>query len=69
MQDLGEKTFLRRYERARGMDIAAMNTLTTGLDFLFAHNSSMMKKAINWGLRQLNRQAAIKKLLIQHAAM
>jgi 2-octaprenylphenol hydroxylase len=69
MQDLGEKTFLRRYERARGMDIAAMNTLTTGLDFLFAHNSSMMKKAINWGLRQLNRQAAIKKLLIQHATM
>jgi 2-octaprenylphenol hydroxylase len=68
MQDIGEHGFLRKYERARGADIAVMNTLTTGLDALFASESRMMKKVTNWGLRQLNRQASLKKLLIQQAA-
>jgi 2-polyprenylphenol 6-hydroxylase len=68
MQDIGETSFLRKYERSRGADIATMNTLTTGLDALFASDSSMMKQVTNWGLRQLNRQSALKKLLIQQAA-
>jgi 2-polyprenylphenol 6-hydroxylase len=68
MQDVGEYGFLRKYERARGADIAAMNTLTTGLDYLFASESAMLKKVTNWGLQQLNRQTTLKKLLIQQAA-
>jgi ubiquinone biosynthesis UbiH/UbiF/VisC/COQ6 family hydroxylase len=67
MRDIGELAFLRQYERVRGMDIASMNTLMTGLDYLFASDSAMVKKATNWGLRQLNGQTAIKKLLIQQA--
>jgi 2-polyprenyl-6-methoxyphenol hydroxylase-like FAD-dependent oxidoreductase len=68
MQDVGEYTFLRQYARARGMDIASMNLLTTGLDYLFASENAAVKKATNWGLRQLNQQTAIKKLLIQQVA-
>ncbi len=67
MRDIGEFAFLRQYERVRGMDIATMNMLTTGLDYLFASDSVMVKKATNWGLRQLNGQRTIKKLLIQQA--
>ncbi len=68
MQDIGEYSFLRQFERARKADIASMNTLTTGLDYLFASDSTMIKKVTNWSLRQLNSQAAIKKILIQQAA-
>lgn len=68
MQDIGEYGFLRQYERARSADIATMNTLTTGLDALFASESGMIKKVTNWGLRQLNRQTSLKKLLIQQVA-
>jgi 2-polyprenylphenol 6-hydroxylase len=68
MQDLGDFNLLRKYERARATDIATMNTLTTGLDYLFASENSLVNKATQWGLRQLNRQPSIKKLLMQQAA-
>jgi 2-polyprenylphenol 6-hydroxylase len=68
MQDVGDYNLLRQYERSRKADIATMNTLTTGLDYLFASENSFVKTATQWGLRQLNRQAGIKKLLIQQAA-
>jgi 2-polyprenylphenol 6-hydroxylase len=67
MQDIGETTFLRQYARARQTDIATMNTLTSGLDTLFANESSMVKNMTGWGLKQLNRQTTLKKLLIQQA--
>jgi 2-polyprenylphenol 6-hydroxylase len=66
--DVGDVNLLRQYERSRKADIVAMNRLTTGLDYLFANENSLVKTATNWGLRQLNRQAGIKKLLIQQAA-
>jgi 2-polyprenylphenol 6-hydroxylase len=68
MQDIGERTFLRQYERARKADIVAMNQLTSGLDSLFASESGALKQARQWVLLQLNDQAAIKKLLIQQVA-
>ncbi len=67
-QDVGDYNVLRQYERARAADIATMNTLTTGLDYLFASENSALKTATNWGLRQLNRRVTIKKRLIQQAA-
>lgn len=67
-QDVGDFNLLRKYERARAADIATMNTLTTGLDYLFASDKTLVKKVTNWGLRQLNRQLSIKKLLIQQVA-
>jgi 2-polyprenylphenol 6-hydroxylase len=68
MEDIGQTSFLRKYERARGADIAKMNTLTTGLDYLLASESTILKKVTHWSLQQLNRQAILKKLLIQQAA-
>ena len=68
MQDVGDIMFLRQYERARKADIVIMNSLTSGLDSLYANESSMLKKARQWGLQQLNNQAVIKKLLIQQVA-
>ena len=68
MQDIGEITFLRKYARARQADIAGMNMLTSGLDALFATENNMVKKGVAWGFKQLNDQATVKKLLIQHAA-
>jgi ubiquinone biosynthesis UbiH/UbiF/VisC/COQ6 family hydroxylase len=67
MQDIGERAFLRKYERSRKADIATMKALTTGLDYFFASDSGMMKKITGWSLQQLNHQATIKKLLIQQA--
>ena len=68
MQDVGDSMFLRQYERARKADIVMMNSLTSGLDGLYANESIILKKARQWGLQQLNNQVAIKKLLIQQVA-
>ncbi len=68
MQDVGDKSFLRQYERARKADILTMNQLTSGLDGLFASDSKMAKKVTTWGLQVLNKQTYLKKLLIQQVA-
>ncbi|MBC7756472.1 MAG: FAD-dependent monooxygenase [Bdellovibrio sp.] len=72
MQNMGDKAFLRQYERARKADILTMNQLTSGLDALFATDSRMAKKVtgkiISKGLQVLNSQTYLKKLLIQQVA-
>ena len=72
MQNMGDKTFLRQFERARKADILTMNQLTSGLDGLFASNRPLAKQVttivISKGLQLLNKQAYIKKLLIQQVA-
>ena len=45
-----------------------MNTLTSGLDDVIARDSDLVKRMINWGMRQLNHQTRLKKLLIQQVA-
>ena len=67
MQDIGEHIFLRRYERNRRADIASINTLTSGLDWLFSSEHNVVNASINWGFKQLNKQLKVKKLLIQAA--
>jgi len=68
MHDIGERAFLRQYERARKADVVSMNTLTSGLDYLFATEQTMLKKLTNWGLRSIARQPSLKRLLIKQAA-
>lgn len=68
MQDLGDATFLRKYARARKADTLAMNTLTSGLDALFASDNFGLKKLLSVGFKQLNRFDSIKKILIQQVA-
>jgi 2-polyprenylphenol 6-hydroxylase len=68
MHDTGERSFLRQYERARKADMMSMNSLTSGLDYLFATEQAVLKKLTNWGLQQIKRQPSLKKILIQQAA-
>lgn len=68
MQDLGDAGFLRKYARARKVDVLGMNTLTSGLDGLFAIENIALKNLLSFGFRQLNSHQGIKKILIQQAA-
>ncbi len=67
MQDIGERSFLRQYERARKADVLSMNTLTSGLDTLFAFESPVIKKIANFGMQQLDKHTCMKNILIQQA--
>ncbi len=67
MQDIGEFSFLRRYERARKADVLSMNTLTSGLDALFAFESPTIQKIANFGMQQLDKYPMMKNILIQQA--
>ena len=65
--DCGDYHLLRRYERARREDIAAMQLATDTLQRLFNNDSPMLARARNFGLRLTNRQSALKNFLVQHA--
>ncbi|MEO1956781.1 MAG: FAD-dependent oxidoreductase, partial [Methylophilaceae bacterium] len=67
LQDVGEVTFLRRYERDRKADIVSMNTLTSGLDYLFASDNQLMKKLTASSMKQLEKYSSIKNILIKQA--
>jgi 2-polyprenylphenol 6-hydroxylase len=65
--DIGEKSLLRQYERARKSDVVSMNLLISGLDELFASDLGLLKSLRGWGLQQVNASRALKHLLIQQA--
>jgi 2-polyprenylphenol 6-hydroxylase len=67
LQDIGELSFLRKYERTRKADILSMNTLTSGLDYLFSFESATVKKVRNIGMQQLDKHQNIKQILIKQA--
>lgn len=67
MQDIGEESFLRQYERERKMDIITMNTLTSGLDSWFSKDYTVLKSMTNWGMHQLNAHSTLKQILIKQA--
>ena len=65
--DCGDYRLLRRYERARREDIAAMQFATDSLQRLFNNEIAWLASLRNCGLRLMNRQAQLKNLLVQHA--
>ena len=65
--DCGDYRLLRRYERARREDIAAMQFATYSLQRLFNNEIAGLASLRNCGLRLMNRQAQLKNLLVQHA--
>jgi ubiquinone biosynthesis UbiH/UbiF/VisC/COQ6 family hydroxylase len=67
LQDIGDKLFLRQYERVRKTDIIRMNLLTSGLDNWFSSESTSIKQLTKVGFQQLNKLASIKKILIKQA--
>jgi ubiquinone biosynthesis UbiH/UbiF/VisC/COQ6 family hydroxylase len=68
-RDCGEHALLRRYERARAEDVAAMRLTTDGLQKLFMSDSVWLTKARNFGLALVDRQPLIKSFLAHHALM
>lgn len=67
-QDCGDLQLLRRYERARREDIAAMELGTDGLQKLFAARPVWISGARNSGMAAVDRLPFLKNLLIRHAA-
>jgi len=65
--DCGDYRLLRRYERARREDVAAMQLATDSLQRLFNNEITWLASLRNCGLRLMNRQPQLKNLLVQHA--
>ena len=66
-RDCGDLALLRRYERARGEDVLAMQLATDGLQKLFNNEAVWLAGARNLGLTLLNAQPLLKKFLIERA--
>jgi ubiquinone biosynthesis UbiH/UbiF/VisC/COQ6 family hydroxylase len=69
LQDIGDYHFLRHYERARKLDVVSMNTLTSGVDMLFAIESPWMQRLAGWGMQKVNKWTWLKKRLVQTATL
>ena len=66
-QDCGDYHLLRRYARARMEDVFAMQLATDGLQRLFASNAVWLSRARNLGMRMVESQSLLKRLLVKHA--
>ena len=66
-RDCGDYFLLRRYERARREDVLTLQLTTDGLQKLFANESVWISRVRNLGLRLVDSQPALKKLLVEHA--
>ncbi len=67
LHDIGEKSFLRQFERVRKADVLSMNTLTSGLDHVFSYEKLPVQKLMDWGMEQLSKHSSIKNILIKQA--
>ena len=65
--DVGDYALLRRYVRARQMDIKVMQVTTDSLHTLFSSNVPGIGALRNWGMSFTNRQQWLKRRLIAHA--
>lgn len=64
---LGDEKLLRRYERARKADVAAMGTVTDGLHGLFAQTDVRWQAARQWGLKNFARSGPLKAWVVRQA--
>ncbi len=65
---LGDEKLLRRYERARKADVAAMGAVTDGLHGLFAQTDGPWQALRNWGMKGFERSGFLKNWLTRQAA-
>lgn len=65
--DCGHAGLLRRYSRARKLDVIAMQTATHGLQMLFERPPPLLRELRNRGLDLTNSQGWLKALLVRHA--
>lgn len=69
MHDIGDEGFLRRYARARQLDVVRMNALTSGLDSVFATSAGWLQTLTGRSMQAVNRQTWLKKYLVQTATL
>ena len=67
-RSLGDEKLLRRYERARKADVAAVGAVTDGLHSLFAQAGPAWQSARNWGMNSVATSQPLKNWLMQRAA-
>jgi 2-polyprenyl-6-methoxyphenol hydroxylase-like FAD-dependent oxidoreductase len=65
---LGDEKLLRRYERARKADVAAISAVTDGLHGLFAQSGAAWQSARNWGMNGVASSQPLKNWLMRRAA-
>jgi len=65
--DCGDHALLRRFERARREDVAAMQLTTHGLQKLFSMETVWVAWARNAGLNLVNLQPQLKNFLVRQA--
>lgn len=65
---LGDEKLLRRYERARKADVAAMGAVTDGLHGLFAQTDERWQMLRNWGMKGFARSSLLKRWVTRQAA-
>ena len=65
---LGDEKLLRRYERARKADVAAMGAVTDGLHGLFAQTDEHWQLLRNWGMKGFARSGLLKRWVTRQAA-
>lgn len=66
-RSLGDEKLLRRYERARKLDVMAMTFATDGLQQLFAQPTEPWTLLRNWGMRGFDRSGPVKRWVVRHA--
>ena len=65
---LGDEKLLRRYERARKADVAAIGLVTDGLHGLFAQTDDRWQMLRNWGMQGFSRSSLLKRWVTRQAA-
>jgi 2-polyprenyl-6-methoxyphenol hydroxylase-like FAD-dependent oxidoreductase len=65
---LGDEKLLRRYERARRADIAAMGAVTDGLHGLFAQTDSRWQALRQWGMKGFSHSGMLKSWVMRQAS-
>ena len=64
---LGDEKLLRRYERARQADVAAITTVTDGLHSLFAQTDARLQALRQWGMKSFARSGPLKAWVVRQA--
>ena len=64
---LGDEKLLRRYERARKADVAAMGAVTDQLHGLFAQTDARWAALRDWGLKGFANSGPLKSWVVRHA--
>ena len=67
-RSIGDERVLRRYERARKGQVAAMQYATDGLQLLFGHPSRPLSLLRNWGMRGFERLGPLKHWAARQAS-